>query len=403
MLRGLARIICELQDAACDPEKGFAAPSGLPTIHGSVVMRPEFVEARFETLDKLDDLLGADGVWSRSSLDDTLWDFIARIADLQPGRRSDGIAKAVEETAGRFNEVPSSWVVDIIVYGFDQGCAGVRFGRILLIAEDIDAIALQHQKFDGFPRGTQVLARLETTAIDERSAREHAESILDEHLLIINALCARDVPSPIQVSRTDHIRPLYSATRIAGDQTAARLYTSAQHRRIPLAGPELREETEGPVGGRVHAMLNGPDNEFNRRVLLGYQYAGAACVDHHPERSFLMLAIALESSILGKDTKTELTYQLGARVAHLIGNGLLGRKLVARTVNDLYDRRSRIVHAGQYGVSRREAILMFFYCKTALTMLVMAPSFRSFTTNTDLEGWFKDRILDGPNHYPSGS
>ena len=61
------------------------------------------------------------------------------------------------------------------------------------------------------------------------------------------------------------------------------------------------------------------DREYNRRVLLGYQFAGAACVDHYPERSFLMLAIALESAILGKDAKSEITYQLGARVAHLIG------------------------------------------------------------------------------------
>ena len=220
--------------------------------------------------------------------------------------------------------------------------------------------------------------------------------------MIINALCAREVPSLFQVSRTDHIRPSYSATRVARPDTSEpHVSASSQHRRIPLTGEDLRAVTEGPVGGRLNEMLAAEENEFNRRVLLGYQFAGAACVDHHPERSFLMLAIALESAILGKDTKSELTYQLGARVAHLIGNGLNGRKLVARTVNELYDRRSRIVHTGQYGVSRKEAALMFFYCKAALAMLVGAPSFKNLRANAELEDWFKDRILDGPNHYSS--
>ena len=54
-----------------------------------------------------------------------------------------------------------------------------------------------------------------------------------------------------------------------------------------------------------------------------------------------MLAIALESVILGRDTNSELSRQLGNRVAHLIGSGLNGRKLVAKTINELYRRRSK--------------------------------------------------------------
>ena len=112
-----------------------------------------------------------------------------------------------------------------------------------------------------------------------------------------------------------------------------------------------------------------------------------------------MLAIALESVVLGKENKSELTYQLASRVAHLIGNGLDGRRLVVKTVSDFYERRSRIVHAGQYGVSRRELALMFFYCRTALALLAISPAFAGFETNGELDGWFKDRMLDGPNHF----
>lgn len=72
--------------------------------------------------------------------------------------------------------------------------------------------------------------------------------------------------------------------------------------------------------------------------------------------------------------------------------------MVARTVDDLYRRRSVIVHAGEYGVPRSETALMQHYCFAALGMLAAAPSFANCKTNEDLEKWFKDRVLDGPNH-----
>jgi hypothetical protein len=43
--------------------------------------------------------------------------------------------------------------------------------------------------------------------------------------------------------------------------------------------------------------------------------------------------------------------------------------------------------------------LMFFYCRVALGMLVIAPAFKNFVTSKDLEEWFSNRILDGPDHY----
>ena len=150
------------------------------------------------------------------------------------------------------------------------------------------------------------------------------------------------------------------------------------------------------LGERISEMLSSPENEFSKRVLSGYAFAGAACVDAHPERRFLMFAIALESVVLGKDTKTELTHQLATRIAHLIGNGPSGRKHVVRWVNNLYDRRSKIVHTGEYGVSRTESGLIQFYCMAALANLVLLSPFEGFTKNAQVEAWFKDRMLEGP-------
>jgi hypothetical protein len=143
-------------------------------------------------------------------------------------------------------------------------------------------------------------------------------------------------------------------------------------------------------------MLASLENEFHKRLVSGYALAGSACVDIHPERSFLMFAIALESVVLGKETKSELTHQLATRVAHLIGNGPAGRKHVVRWVNNLYERRSRIVHTGEYGVSRTELALIQYYCMAALANLTLSPAFEGFNANSQLEAWFKDRMLEGP-------
>ena len=42
---------------------------------------------------------------------------------------------------------------------------------------------------------------------------------------------------------------------------------------------------------------------------------------------------------------------------------------------------------------------MQYYCFAALGILAAAPTFADFKTNNDLEKWFKDRMLDGPNHF----
>jgi hypothetical protein len=42
--------------------------------------------------------------------------------------------------------------------------------------------------------------------------------------------------------------------------------------------------------------------------------------------------------------------------------------------------------------------LIQLYCMTSLAMLVASPVFAGFTKIEELEEWFKDRMLDGPNH-----
>jgi hypothetical protein len=398
----LAKKIVDLENTqiGVEGEPNTGSPP-LPTIRWGRVQTPSMVEACAEAVDEVVRLSSADPAWSTSTIYEIVWSFADRISELGAGDRDTAIRSAVAEWVRRFEEVPASWVVDLLVYGLHGSCDGQRFGKLRFLTEQFDNTFDPLASLRDFPQGNQVFARLQASAIDEVSAIEKAANIVDEHLLILNALFSQVAPSWMQVSRDDHIRRFYSANRIGKlDAKMGPIRTFGHHRRMPLTGAEMTQLLRGELGSRVSRMLEGAETEFNARVLSGYQFVGAGCVDSHPERSFLMLTIALESVVLGKDIKSELTYQLGARVAHLIGNGLSGRKLVAKTVGRLYDRRSKIVHSGQCGVSRQDAASLHFYCVTALGLLVLSPAFAGFTTNTDLENWFRDRMLDGPNHFP---
>jgi hypothetical protein len=245
-----------------------------------------------------------------------------------------------------------------------------------------------------------MFARLETDAIDETSAIELAGETLDDHLLTLNALFSSGHRQLIQVSRSNRQQPTFSAIRAAKLHKAAnKILAGYKADRMPLMVVQLENSLKDKLGARLSRLLASDPNEFEQRILSGYALAGAACVDPHPERRFMMYAIALESVVLGKDVQAELTYQLGARLAHLIGNGLRGRQAVASAMNALYRRRSRIVHTGAYGVPRSEASLLWFYCTVALSMLLMSPAFEGFKSNKELEAWFTERMLEGPNHY----
>ena len=399
ILVGLAKKITDIQDAPSPEERQSKLPASLPTIRGGAIMPQRVAEACSQALDDITKMTEPDGLWSRLSVDEVVWAFARSVMDLAPEQRKDGVRAAIEKASERFRQDPSTWVVDILVYGIHVSCAGLTFGKILFLGEDMGKADLA-VSFPDFPTGAQIFARMETEAIDDESALLRAYKILDEHLMILNALCSQEVPSWIQVSRSNITWRSYSACRVGpSSDSMGSIRQSGHNHKFPLMGVDLDGLLKDKLGKRISQMLAGPATEFSQRLLLGYQFAGAACVDLHPERSFLMLAIALESVVLGKENKSELTYQLASRVAHLIGNGLDGRRLVVKTVSDFYERRSRIVHAGQYGVSPREMALLFFYCTTALALLAVSPAFAGFKTNAELDGWFKDRMLDGPNHF----
>jgi len=398
IFRDLADALWKIQDAGethCQPRQTES-----PVIRGGIVQLPCVAEATGVAITALAPVVESAVPWNSFTADDVVWEFASQILASAAADRKNKLHSATAMATRRLFDHISPWVLDSLVFGLDESCSGVQFGRIEFQIKNVDELTDSCAWGPDFPKGKQMFARLETTAVDEDSAMNRAGHIVDEHLMVLNAISASETPSRFQVTRGQHpFRHHRVQTVGRSPQTMEQSLVGGTNTRLHLQRTAIDELLVKPLGSGVSQMLKASETEFNQRVLKGYQLAGAACVDLHPERSFLMLAIGLESAILGRDTTSELTYQLGTRVAHLIGKDLQGRKLVSKTVNELYGRRSKIVHTGEYGVPRREAALMFFYTMNALAVLVVSPAFRGFTTNAELDDWFRNRMLDGPSHF----
>ena len=211
-------------------------------------MPQRVAEACSQALDDITKMTEPDGLWSRLSVDEVVWAFARSVMDLAPEQRKDGVRAAIEKASERFRQDPSTWVVDILVYGIHVSCAGLTFGKILFLGEDMGKADLA-VSFPDFPTGAQIFARMETEAIDDESALLRAYKILDEHLMILNALCSQEVPSlDSSVSIKHHLALVF---RLQGrplqrlDGINPTIWSQSQ---IPPNGGRSRWSSEGQIG-----------------------------------------------------------------------------------------------------------------------------------------------------------
>jgi hypothetical protein len=389
----MAKVVAADWDSQASGGKAAVGPALVA--RGNVWLPGRASEAYLDALDAITDITGT---WSRESVDAVLWEHIEGVLQTSSEERATVIAVQANEIVRRFAQELSDWTVDVLVYGVDVGCAGLSFGGLTFLSEEVSVSDLSRQVFAEILGRPQVFARLVSAAVDKESAIHRAGKLVDRHFAVLNSLCALGRPSLVRAARVNHIGRTHAIHRVGKSaETMGPMGGGATTSRLRLMRDRLESLLALRVGQRVSGMLSSPENEFSVRVLRGYELAGTACVDPHPERRFLTFAIALESVILGKDTSSELIHQLATRVAHLIGNGSSGRKHIVHWVKKLYDRRSKIVHTGEYGVSRTESGLIQLYCMSVLGNLVQSPVFDGFTSNEHLEAWFRERTLEGPS------
>lgn len=366
-------------------------------IHGRLVLHGSDADKFSDAMKKIESEVRTSGTWCRASLTALFADCIANVLSVPPNEQKKAVQREVERLVSELRTTPEAWSVEISIGGMLPDCTGFKFGRIEFVTQSVVLPAAVPGLTKKGESITSMFARITVRAIDQESAITVAESEVDHQLAVLNALCADAPPSLIRVHRGQPENPFRHAV------VRAKKVLDADHsmvfgsRTIGIELPRLSLEGQIKARGGIH--VNGlllRQDSFAQRVATGFAIAGAGCVEREPQLSFLLFAIALESTVLGAHAKTEIAYQLSARLVHLFGGTGAKRQQLRKRVNDLYQIRSNIVHKGDSDITRDDLLRIWRTCMHALTVLATGPKFSQMTSSEDLDRWFEDRLLGVP-------
>lgn len=338
-----------------------------------------------------------EGTWSQSAIDDLLAECTLEVLKSETNVRAEVSRAQGQRLLEAMRSPLVDWVVDLQVAGCKHDMDGARFGEIEFVVDQMKKDLLVKEVEGGTEEFvTVVLARTSVNAIDRDSAELAAGRKVDEHLAVINALCSDWTPSRIHLYRGED-KPAKSLRLRRIRKSAETEFLHGSRSRITgtlLSRPEFDEFLRIRGGRRVGDLMTSR-TEFGERLVVAYVTAGSASVEEKPFLAFLLYAVALESAVLGDHSKTEITFQLSARVAHLLGGDLTARETFAAKVKKLYRIRSSVAHSGSRGIATGDLEEMRMMCLFSLHALTVSPEFATAKTEDDLESWFRRKLLGG--------
>ncbi len=351
-------------------------------IRGGLVLEGQVADRYFGTLELLSPKESEESVWSRESIDSVM---AQTLLELLADETEGALKKAVQAFRKRIESQSSDFTFRIGVFGLDSDSGGLSFGKLIFETGTYATQFPVPNLFANTVGGRAILVAVVTVrAVDKDSAKKRAERVVDRHLSVLNALMSDGFPSTIQFSRSflgSHSIQLCSSP----DDRELLGTVSVESRLISRIDIENTLQRSGEIAS---ALLKA-DDDYASRILAAYEIAGAACADARAHQAFLLFAIALESAVLGEKTESEITYQLAARVAHLLSDQVEQRRQIARKVRALYKRRSVIVHAGRTTLAASEVRLIQHICLSTLSSLAKLR----LNSSADLDSWFEDRML----------
>jgi hypothetical protein len=305
--------------------------------------------------------------------------------------------KEVEELRRTLERKPEIWEVIGRICGIDPASLPMKVGRVTFVLATPNLLnsipeatitkASTKEHFAG-----NVLSRVHVQAVDVDAARATSTRVLQKTIDCLNFFAAITGVSG-QAYAVGEKATGHGLSVSIGSQNEV---THQSFLYGPLQALPLGHLVQQAGFGRISKMLESDNpTELEDRILRAIQWAGRAFVDARREESFLLMAIALESLLLGSQKDENIGYKIALRCAHLIGlPDLTARKSLMKDMRDLYARRSTIVHSGKIEVSDSELATLHHYMTAALFMILNKEPFSSMKDEKELEAWFEDRLLE---------
>jgi len=263
-------------------------------------------------------------------------------------------------------------------------------------AEKEDIRRIYREQIDRVFTNT-TLATVTVTAAEKQAAKHLAYQDLLEVVDILNYFSIALYPTDLRVS----IR--LPAESRGGRQELMSFETDEKFSMdFTNEGPiqdfdlsEIDDDKSTRIGlSRIKELMSKPaKSELDRSIIAAARIAGKAQFAVRREDAFLLFAIALESLIVGGNEKTDLTYKLSARCAHLLGDNLQTRIRIRDMVKKLYGIRSGIVHRGQASFPDSDLKILRSFALRTVRAILTNDELQRIEKKADLEAWFENRML----------
>jgi hypothetical protein len=351
---------------------------------------------------------------SKRAVSEIVADFFSRVLTSGDHRQNpaleEQLVSGIQELKSALFEKPKTWKVLLIVEGLAPSGLPLTVGQVHYQYYDDSAMSQLKDRVRDFTQThnlqgaeaqmskeaerfrQKAIAELSVSAVDSEAAIQGAKHKLQTTIDAINFFASREHMGGWAFLPGDASPQSELVITIPEDNTLL-----FNHRRAgPVRSIPLNQIANGKGFARVSNILSKDDpTELEERILASVQWAGRAQVEARREEAFLLYAIALESLLLGKSKKTEISHQLAVRCAHLGGGQLEDKRRVVGQIGSLYEVRSKIVHSGNFQISESELKLIRRYSRGALFIVIDTEPFRSMTEATDFERWFETQLLSG--------
>jgi hypothetical protein len=275
-----------------------------------------------------------------------------------------------------------------------------RINRVIVSAVGDDSAQTVNQdvatRIRSLVSGKTWLATL-VEAVDGEAARRAARKRVRQTADILNFYANLGGRAPSQVLLAEDPRPgilntfLFSEDPPAFQPPSERVGPIAQ---FSFAAPDLAQAGFERISNMLKSRA---PSEFEDRVIRAFQWAGKASVEPRKEEAFLLFTISLESLLLERNDKSEITETLALRAAHLI-SAPSTRLMVYRDMKRLYGIRSKIVHSGSVDVGEDQLSEIRYYTRFALLTLLCSSRYLTMTKDAELMDWFRARLLNTPQN-----